>query len=201
LNGLKIEKQNQLLVSNSSIHEYQNKLEGVRSKVKQGEEEKNHLEDRQKDISKELSQVTLAIKNIYNRCLATMTTTRSSVITSTMNAGSYAATSSSAYSATGNQTLNKNLLVLSERLDQHIAVIHARMIDFIDMLKEFPDSGFTMQSSILTSATSNSSNAGAPPTNASHSALSRLPSNASGAPKEASVASSGYQPQNSKTIP
>lgn len=184
-----MEKQNQLLVSNCSIHEYQNKLEGVRSKVKQGEEEKNHLEDRQKDISKELSQVTLAIKNICNRCLATM---RSKAIAKPTTA-SFSATSSSS----NNQTMNRNLVVLSDKLDQQIAVIHARMIDFIDMLKEYPDSGFPMQSSIITSATSASSNSGVPINSLSQSSLPRQPSSGNGAQKDASVSSSA---QNSRIL-
>ena len=66
------EKQNQLLVSNSVLQGHQIELERLKTKVKREEEVKSDLEDKKKDISRETSQITQAIKNIFGRCFSTM---------------------------------------------------------------------------------------------------------------------------------
>lgn len=72
LQSLTTEKQNQLLVSTSILQAKQNDLEKMRSNVKSEEEEKLHREDKKKDVSRELSQVTQAIRNLFGRCFSTM---------------------------------------------------------------------------------------------------------------------------------
>lgn len=72
LQDLKTDTQNKLLVNNSLFQENQKDLEIKRSKVKIEEEEKARVEDKKKDLSREFSQVTLAIKNIFLRCQTSM---------------------------------------------------------------------------------------------------------------------------------
>lgn len=72
LQSLTTEKQNQLLVSTSVLQAKQNELERMRSNVKSEEEEKLRKDDKKKDVSRELSQVTQAIRNLFGRCFSTM---------------------------------------------------------------------------------------------------------------------------------
>jgi hypothetical protein len=72
LQSLKTEKQNQLLVSTSIIQDQQAELEKIQMSVKAQEEEKLNKEDKKKDISRELSQTTQAIRNLFGRCFTTM---------------------------------------------------------------------------------------------------------------------------------
>lgn len=72
LQTLKTEKQNQLLVSTSIVQDLQADLEKVQLSVKAQEEEKLSKEDKKKDISRELSQTTQAIRNLFGRCFNTM---------------------------------------------------------------------------------------------------------------------------------
>lgn len=72
LQSLKTEKQNQLLVSTSIVQEHQDELERIQLSVKSQEEDKLMVEDKKKDISRELSQVTQALRNLYGRCFNTM---------------------------------------------------------------------------------------------------------------------------------
>lgn len=72
LQGLRIEKQNQLLVSNSLFGQNQKDLERIRLTVKKEEEEKDLQEDKKKNVTRESSQIVQAVKNIFNRCQATM---------------------------------------------------------------------------------------------------------------------------------
>lgn len=74
LQSLKTEKQNQLLVSTSIVQDQQAELEKIQSNVKAQEEEKLMKEDKKKDISRELSQTTQAIRNLFGRCFTTMRT-------------------------------------------------------------------------------------------------------------------------------
>lgn len=185
---MKTEKQNQLLVSNSSIQAYQNQLEQMRSAVKVEEEEKYHMEDKQKNVSKELSQVMLAIKNIFNRCIITMHTQKSSLVSSssamlvttggigsgtvpTLGSNMFHSSSSVAFPegtslfGTNNTNMstmnlvtmtNKALIQLSEKLDQSLAVIHERMMDLQEIIREYPASGYnTMGTNLATNTGSN----------------------------------------------
>jgi hypothetical protein len=72
LQSLKTEKQNQLLVSTSVVQDQQAELEKIQSSVKGQEEEKLSKEEKKKDISRELSQTTQAIRNLFGRCFTTM---------------------------------------------------------------------------------------------------------------------------------
>jgi hypothetical protein len=72
LQTLKTEKQNQLLVSTSIVQDLQAELEKVQLSVKAQEEESLMKEDKKKDISRELSQTTQAIRNLFGRCFNTM---------------------------------------------------------------------------------------------------------------------------------
>lgn len=74
LQSLKTEKQNQLLVSTSIIQDKQADLEKIQSNVKTQEEDRLMKEDKKKDISRELSQTTQAIRNLFGRCFTTMRT-------------------------------------------------------------------------------------------------------------------------------
>mmetsp|Transcript_24552 Transcript_24552/g.24794 ORF Transcript_24552/g.24794 Transcript_24552/m.24794 type:complete len:376 (+) Transcript_24552:144-1271(+) len=72
LDALKMNTQNQLLVSNSNMQRRQKDLEDRRQIVKNEEEEKNLQEESKKNIVRETGQVVQAIKNIFARCQATM---------------------------------------------------------------------------------------------------------------------------------
>ena len=72
LQSLKTEKQNQLLVSTSIVQDQQAELEKIQSNVKGQEEEKLMKENKKKDMSRELSQTTQAIRNLFGRCFTTM---------------------------------------------------------------------------------------------------------------------------------
>eukprot|EP01038_Epipyxis_sp_PR26KG_P007741 gene7741-10518_t len=123
LQSLHTEKQNQLLVSNSILQSNQKELEKMVIKVKKEEEEKLQLEDKKKDISRELSQISQAVKNIFGRCNIT---TRTGILPSvtTYNGGS---------SSTQQQGNN----ALSELLDYNLDVICLRMVDLIEISNEY----------------------------------------------------------------
>lgn len=69
---LKIEKQNQLLVSTSVLQNNQKFLEQIRTEVVVKEAEKDKSEDKKKNVSKELSQTIQGIKNLYQRCYTSL---------------------------------------------------------------------------------------------------------------------------------
>lgn len=54
------------------MQDLQAELEKIQSNVKAQEEEKLNKEDKKKDISRELSQTTQAIRNLFGRCFTTM---------------------------------------------------------------------------------------------------------------------------------
>lgn len=66
------DRQNALLVQNSSLNEYQEQLEAVRSAVKRTTDECENEADRVKGISREAGQVVTSVKNLYLRCKQTM---------------------------------------------------------------------------------------------------------------------------------
>lgn len=136
LHNFKTERQNQILVSNSLIQALQNQLEHKRTAVKEKEEEKYHLEDKQKDVSKELSQVSLAIKNIYSRCVSMMN------IATPMLLSSSATSSTKESSSTGTLAAglsNKSLVTLAEKIESSILVIHTRTMDLIEITSEYKE--------------------------------------------------------------
>jgi chromosome segregation ATPase len=118
---LKTERQNQLLVSNSYIQDLQKQLEALRSAVKEETDEKYHLEDKQKNVSRELSQVALGIKNIYARCIATMSNTKISTVGG--------ATTSSVSSVTISRAV----------LDHNIDVMDGRLVDLLEITREYKE--------------------------------------------------------------
>lgn len=67
-----METQNHLLVSNSVLQSHQKELEEMRARVKREEKEKDSHDDRSKNVARETSQVVQSIKNVYARCQATM---------------------------------------------------------------------------------------------------------------------------------
>jgi predicted RNase H-like nuclease (RuvC/YqgF family) len=114
LQALKTEAQNKLLVGNSVLHSYQKELEQVRNKAKVAEEDKDELEDKKKDISRESSQVIQAIRNIFSRCQASMRNKNTSIYTSANEA----------------TTLTDNLIM-------NLDVISGRIVDLIEICTEY----------------------------------------------------------------
>jgi hypothetical protein len=72
LQTLKTEKQNQMLVSTSIVQDLQAELEKMQMSVKSQEDNKLQVEDKKKDVSREMSQITQSIRNLYGRCYNTM---------------------------------------------------------------------------------------------------------------------------------
>jgi len=72
LQTLKTEKQNQMLVSTSIVQDLQAELEKMQMSVKSQEDDKLQVEDKKKDVSREMSQITQSIRNLYGRCYNTM---------------------------------------------------------------------------------------------------------------------------------
>jgi hypothetical protein len=111
LQQLRIEKQNQLLVSNSLFGQNQKELEKMRVGVKEEEEEKDHQEDNKKKVSREFSQIIQAIKNLFNRCQATM---RNKV-----------------------KTVGSNNSGNREQWDYNLEIIHSRIKDLLEIEDEY----------------------------------------------------------------
>lgn len=76
------------------------------------EEKKDSLEDRKKDLSRELSEVALSIRNMFSRCQSTM---KSKQILSN----------------------NRESSVLSEVMASNLEVIVARLVDLKEIKKEY----------------------------------------------------------------
>lgn len=111
LSIMKTEKQNTLLVINSVYQENQHVLETVKEKVKIEERSKNYDEDKTKEVSKELSQISAAIKNVFTRC----------------------------QSSSRNRVKGLGNVTLSEVLDFNIELILSRIVDLIEITKEYND--------------------------------------------------------------
>lgn len=112
LQQLKTEKQNHLLVSTSIIQDQQDELEKMKSSVKNQEEEKLQIEGKKKDTSKELSQITAAIRNLFGRCFNTMRI-------KPVFAG------------------QKETATLSELLDYELDIILLRISDLVEICNDF----------------------------------------------------------------
>lgn len=127
LQTLKTEKQNQLLVSTSIVQDLQAELEKVQLSVKEQEEENLMKEDKKKDISRELSQTTQAIRNLFGRCFTTMRI-------KPVFAG------------------HKDTPTLLEVLDYELDIIHMRIADLVEISNEYKmgvDSGLSASSGDL----------------------------------------------------
>ena len=110
------------MVNNSHIQDLQKRLEALRSTVKEETDEKYHLEDKQKNVSRELSQVALGIKNIYSRCIATMANAKIS------GAGSTSGVASGSSGAISRDVLNHN-----------IEIMEGRMVDLLEITREYKE--------------------------------------------------------------
>lgn len=123
------------------MQQLQMTLEHLRASLKHEEEEKALLDDKQKNMARELTQVTLAIKNIYSRCISTMGSKNSllSVIGSTQNtSGGSNSSSSSSSSSSGSSSAAKSAIY--GQMEQYLDVIHARLTDLKAICSEFNDS-------------------------------------------------------------
>ena len=67
LQSVKTEKQNQLLVKTSVIQGYQTEIEKMIQNIKLQDDEVLKVDDKKKDISRELSQTIQAIRNLFGR--------------------------------------------------------------------------------------------------------------------------------------
>lgn len=112
LQSLRMETQNQLLVSNSQFQQHQKQLEEKRAHTKSEEEEKNMNEDVAKNVARETSQVVQSIRNVFGRCQATV-----------RNKSQYQVAAKDASAAA----------LLAFNLD----IIHARVSDLIEISAEY----------------------------------------------------------------
>lgn len=112
LQSLKMETQNHLLVSNSLFQRNQKELEETRARTKKEEKEKELHEDQAKNIARETSQVVQSIKNVFARCQATVRNRNQVAV------------------------VNKEC-TLSELLSFNLDIIHARMMDLIEISSEY----------------------------------------------------------------
>jgi chromosome segregation ATPase len=118
LQALKTEAQNKLLVGNSVLHVHQKELEQIRNKVKAAEEDKDELEDKKKDVSRESSQVIQAIRNIFSRCQASLRNKNTSIYTS-----------------------STAVVTMADNLGMNLDVISGRIVDLIEICSEY-DPGY-----------------------------------------------------------
>lgn len=112
LQSVRTEKQNQLLVSTSILQDLQGELERKRSNVKSQEEGNLQRENKKKDVSREFTQTIQAIKNLFGRCNSTMRVKQ----------------------VFANQ---KDNVALIDTLENELDVIMTRMVDLIEICKEY----------------------------------------------------------------
>jgi hypothetical protein len=112
LQTLKMETQNQLLVNNSLFQQHQKNLEEKRATTKSEEEEKNLDEDAAKNVARETSQVVQSIRNVFQRCQATVR-------------------NKNQYQMAAKDSSVADLLVFN------LDIIHARVSDLIEISAEF----------------------------------------------------------------
>lgn len=150
LQNLKIETQNNLLVSNSLLQSNQKELEELKTTLKRDEKEKELYEDKAKNIARETSQVIQSIKNVYYRCQSTMrnksntnnliinpTNQRdnTNAIQNTSMPNGPTATSSATTQHGGSNGINFNNL--NEMLSSSLDLIHSRVSDLIEITNEY----------------------------------------------------------------
>ena len=71
LQTFRLETQNQVLVQNSKVHQYQNELERLKAMSKIGRDDEEAKQDRNKYVMNERGQIIMAIRNLYGRCCST----------------------------------------------------------------------------------------------------------------------------------
>jgi len=113
LQALKTELQNKFLVGNSVIHQYQKKLEDSRDFVKEEEGKTMYQEEKKKSNARESSQVAQSIRNLFIRCQATMK----------VKSLSFASSHSH--------------MTPQQQLEFYLDVIHSRMVDLIEITREY----------------------------------------------------------------
>ena len=64
---------NQMLVQNSMMHSFQKQVEEMRGQNKLRADGKERMDDEKKNADREAGQVMLAIRNLYMRCITTIT--------------------------------------------------------------------------------------------------------------------------------
>jgi uncharacterized membrane protein len=157
LQNLKIETQNNLLVSNSQLQFHQKELEELKTSQKMNEKEKELRDDKAKNVARETSEVIQSIKNVYFRCQSTMRN-KSQLIANTNStnptllpsgggggsggngSGGGTGNGTSSSSSTGPSTISN----LSELLSLYLDLVHSRVSDLIEISNEYkvnPTSG------------------------------------------------------------
>lgn len=149
LQNLKIETQNNLLVSNSLFQSNQKELEELKSTLKRDEKEKELYEDKAKNIARETSQIIQSIKNIYFRCNVTVKnkTNANNNINLNINMNNNTTTnntngilnSNTANNNNTNQISNSNQSNnnINELLSVYLDIIHSRISDLIEISNEY----------------------------------------------------------------
>jgi tagatose-1,6-bisphosphate aldolase len=108
----KSDKENQILIGNNTCQKQREALDKLRKEVSAEEEKQDSLEDRKKDLSRELSEVSSSIKNMFTRCTSTV---KSKQLFSN----------------------NRDASLLAEVLEYNLEIIMARVIDIKEIKKEF----------------------------------------------------------------
>ena len=143
LQNLKIETQNNLLVSNSLFQSNQKELEELKTTLKRDEKEKELYEDKAKNIARETSQIIQSIKNIYFRCNITVknkTSTNNNINPSaTGNNNNTILNSNTTTNNNTNQisTNNQSNSNMNEILSVYLDIIHSRISDLIEISNEY----------------------------------------------------------------
>ena len=108
----KSDKENQILVGNNLCQTQRELLDKIRKEVSNEEEKKDSIEDRKKDLSREISEVASSIKNMFLRCQSTVKSKQ--IFSKTKDSGN-----------------------LSEALTHYLDVILARITDLREMKREY----------------------------------------------------------------
>jgi hypothetical protein len=163
LQSLKIETQNNLLVSNSLLQFHQKELEELKTSLKKNEKEKELHDDKAKNVARETSQVIQSIKNVYFRCQSTMrnksqlivnanaggggggggggsnnpTLLPSSVTAAVGTTSGGGGTTSGGGTGTTSSSGNSSIAHLSELLSLYLDIIHSRVSDLIEISNEY----------------------------------------------------------------
>ena len=118
----------------SVIHRYQKKLEEGRDFVKEEEGKTIYQEEKKKNNARESSQVAQSIRNVFIRCQAT----------TKVKSLSFAA--------------NNSHMTPQQQLDFYLDVIYSRIVDLVEITKEFdadePRSSILEEKSLLSANTS-----------------------------------------------
>jgi hypothetical protein len=140
---LRTEKQNQMLVSTSAIQGLQAELERRRLTAKLHEEDNVLRIDKKKGVSQEYTQIVQAVKNLYSRCLATMSAkaaagaeggAKSSSGPSGTGNGPSGTSGISGKDNTGTSIGQQEVL---HTLTTQLEVISARICDLLEIVREY----------------------------------------------------------------